>query len=71
MTINDRLEARLTTLDCPTVGPKLMRALEDIDWALSSDKPREAERIVDRVFVEIGRPQAELGAHKEGEQGSA
>ena len=68
MTINDHLDAWLKTLDWPTVGPKLLRALEDVDWALSSDKPDAAEEIVDRVFAEIGRTQAELATHKEGEQ---
>jgi hypothetical protein len=66
MTVNDPFDAWLKTLDWPTVGPKLLQALEDVDWALSSDKPDEAEKIVDRVFAEIGRTQAELATHKEG-----
>jgi hypothetical protein len=65
MTIDTRLDAWFATLDWPTVGPKLLRALEDVDWALSSDKPREARKIVERVFAEIGRTQAELAADKE------
>ena len=60
MTVNDHFDAWLKTLDWPTVGPKLLQALEDIDWALASDKPDEAEKIIDRVFAEIGRTQAEL-----------
>jgi hypothetical protein len=36
--------------------------------ALSSDKPDEAEKIVDRVFAEIGRTQAELATQKDGSE---
>jgi hypothetical protein len=68
MTVNDHFDAWLKTLDWPSVGPKLLRALEDVDWALSSDKPDEAEKIVDRVFAEIGRTQAELATHKGGRE---
>ena len=43
------------SLNWPEVGPKLIAALEDIDWALSSGKPKAASEIVGRIFTEIGR----------------
>jgi hypothetical protein len=43
------------SLNWPEVGLKLIAALEDIDWALWSGKPRAAAKIVERIFTEIGR----------------
>ena len=43
------------SLNWPEVGPKLIAALEDIDWALSSGKSKAASEIVGRIFAEIGR----------------
>jgi hypothetical protein len=43
------------SLNWPEVGPKLIAALEDIDWALSSGKPEAASEIVESVWKEIGR----------------
>ena len=45
------------SLDWPVVGPKLIAALEDIDWALACGKPEAAQKIVHEVFKEIGRSQ--------------
>ena len=36
-----------SSLDWPTVGPKLIAALEDISWALISEKPAAAQSIID------------------------
>ena len=46
-----------SSLDWPTVGPKLIAALEDISWALISEKPAAARSIIGKVFTEIGRDQ--------------
>jgi len=46
----------LNSLDWLDVGPKLVAALEDIDWALHSGKINGAKTIIDRIFGEIGRP---------------
>jgi hypothetical protein len=46
----------LNSLDWLDVGPKLVAALEEIDWALSSGKTNAAKKIIDRIFREIGRP---------------
>jgi len=43
------------TLNWPEVGPKLIAALEDIDWALCDDHIDAARDIIVRVFREIGR----------------
>lgn len=45
------------SLDWKVVGPKLIAALEDIDFALNcSERPsQEARKIVARIFKEIGR----------------
>ena len=54
---DDRQTAWEKTLDWPTVGPKLIAALEDISWALASEKPAAAQEIIHEVFKEIGRDQ--------------
>jgi hypothetical protein len=61
MTMNDRLDAWLKTLDWPNVGPRLIAALEEIDFALHSAKRPafEARKIVERVWLETGRKAAE------------
>lgn len=44
-------------LNWAVIGPKLIAALEDIDYALHcAARPTvEAKKIVDRIFKEIGR----------------
>ena len=53
-----RHQAWESTLDWPTVGPKLIAALEEISWALISEKPAAAQSIIDKVFTEIGKGRA-------------
>ena len=45
------------SLDWKVVGPNMIAALEDIDFALScaSRPSREARKIVKKIFKEIGR----------------
>jgi hypothetical protein len=37
-------------LDWQQVGPILLEAIEDIDWAFSSRKPKEAGKIVEQIW---------------------
>jgi hypothetical protein len=45
------------SLDWKAIGPKMLAALEDIDFALScAERPsREARKIIKKIFKEIGR----------------
>lgn len=45
------------SLNWTVIGPKLIAALEDIDFALhcAARPADEAKKIVDRIFREIGR----------------
>ena len=45
------------SLDWPTVGPKLIAALEDISWALHDGQVDAAQQAISKVFTEIGRDQ--------------
>jgi hypothetical protein len=40
-------------LDWQQVGPILLEAIEDIDWALSSQKPEEAQKIVEHTWKRL------------------
>jgi hypothetical protein len=57
MDVRQRQTEWESSLNWPEIGPKLIAALEDIDWALhSAIRPTaEAKKIVARIFKEIGR----------------